>query len=216
MLCFEEYETFDATGLADLIAKREISASEALEAALARAHALNPELNALTMLREEDAKQAAEGQLPDGPLSGVPFLLKDLGGEAVDFPANNGSNLLRDTRYSKNSALIDRLFALRSEHLRTHDSSGRRRRMCDRGRGLRRTDAQPPGIFNGPPAAPRADRVPRLRPGSCPRPMAPTAADRCASLRPPAACSASSRPAHACRTDRSPTRAGPAWQSKVS
>ena len=111
MPCFEEYESFDAIGLADLIAKREISASEALDAALARAHALNPELNALTMLREDAARQAAEGRLPDGPLCGVPFLLKDLGGEAVDFPANNGSNLLRDTRYSQNSTLIDRLFA---------------------------------------------------------------------------------------------------------
>ncbi len=111
MPCFEEYENYDATGLTDLIAKREISASEALDAALARAHALNPDLNALTMLREEDARQKAQGQLPDGPLSGVPFLLKDLGGEAVDFPANNGSNLLRDTRYSKNSTLVDRLFA---------------------------------------------------------------------------------------------------------
>jgi len=107
---FEEYENFDATGLAGLIAKREISAGEALDAALARAHALNPELNALTMLREDAARKAAAGRLPDGPLAGVPFLLKDLGAEAVDFPANNGSNLLQDTRYSQNSALVDRLF----------------------------------------------------------------------------------------------------------
>ncbi len=110
---FPEYETFDATGLAGLVAAREVSAAELLEAALERAHALNPQLNALTMLREEAARRHASAAVASagtrGPLAGVPFLLKDLGGEAVDFPANNGSVLLKDTRYPKNSTLIDRL-----------------------------------------------------------------------------------------------------------
>ncbi|AXS41517.1 amidase [Breoghania sp. L-A4] len=108
---FAEYETFDAIGLAGLVARREVSAAELLDAALARAHALNPQLNALTMLQEDAARRLAVSGAPEGPLSGVPFLLKDLGGEAVDFPANNGSVLLKGIRYPRNSTLIDRLLA---------------------------------------------------------------------------------------------------------
>src|SRR5690606_39470875 len=49
--------------------------------------------------------------LPDGPLKGVPFLLKDLGAEAVDFPSNNGSKLFEGTVYGQDSALYARLKA---------------------------------------------------------------------------------------------------------
>jgi amidase/6-aminohexanoate-cyclic-dimer hydrolase len=49
--------------------------------------------------------------LPDGPLHGVPFLLKDLGAEAVDFPSHNGSELFRNTRYARDSTLYKLLAA---------------------------------------------------------------------------------------------------------
>ena len=42
-------------------------------------------------------------------MQGVPFLLKDLGAEAVGFPGHNGSMLLKDTQYSGNSSIVDRL-----------------------------------------------------------------------------------------------------------
>ena len=73
-----DYLREDATGLAALIARREISAAEALEAALARAAKVNPKLNAITMDLSERARREAAGAL-SGPLAGVPFLLKDLG-----------------------------------------------------------------------------------------------------------------------------------------
>ena len=49
--------------------------------------------------------------MPDGPLKGVPFLLKDLGAEAIDFPSNNGSRLFADTRYGLDSSIYARLKA---------------------------------------------------------------------------------------------------------
>ncbi len=75
---FPEYDSLDALGLAALIGRREVSAAEALEAALARADARNPPLNAIVERFDEEARRRAAGPLPAGPLSGVPFVLKDL------------------------------------------------------------------------------------------------------------------------------------------
>jgi amidase len=104
-----DYEAYDALGLARLVAAGETTPEELLEAALARAAALNPRLGALVHLEPEVARRLIAAGLPDGPLRGVPFLLKDLGAEAVDFPASNGSRLLADTRYEQDSELYLRL-----------------------------------------------------------------------------------------------------------
>jgi amidase len=75
----EDYLAQDAMGLAELIAGRQVSAAEVLEAALARTAKVNPKLNAITLdLSERARAEARDGQL-QGPLAGVPFLLKDLG-----------------------------------------------------------------------------------------------------------------------------------------
>ncbi|PKP63690.1 MAG: amidase, partial [Alphaproteobacteria bacterium HGW-Alphaproteobacteria-8] len=95
----DAYGAHDALGLAALVARGEASAVELLDEALARAAALNPRLNALVLLQPDVARRMIAAGLPEGPLRGVPFLLKDLGAEAVDFPAHNGSRLLADTRY---------------------------------------------------------------------------------------------------------------------
>ncbi len=75
---FPEYDHQDAIGLAHLVARREVSALEVLEAALERADARNPRLNAVVARYDDEARAHARGPLPPGPLSGVPFLLKDL------------------------------------------------------------------------------------------------------------------------------------------
>jgi amidase/6-aminohexanoate-cyclic-dimer hydrolase len=73
--------------------------------------ALNPAINAVTMLQEGVARRLIAEGLPEGPLKGVPFLLKDLGAEAIDFPGNNGSRLFADTRYAQDSSIYVRLKA---------------------------------------------------------------------------------------------------------
>ncbi len=105
------YETHDAVGLAALVRRGEVTPDELLDEALARVEALNPHINAVTMLREDVARRSISERLPDGPLSGVPFLLKDLGAEAIDFPSNNGSRLFAGTRYARDSAIYARLKA---------------------------------------------------------------------------------------------------------
>lgn len=73
--------SLDATAQAELVRKREVSASELVEAAIERIEALNPRLNALTcnLYDQARAKARAHG---DGPFAGVPFLIKDLIGVA--------------------------------------------------------------------------------------------------------------------------------------
>jgi amidase len=103
--------TQDATYLAQQVAQGAASADELLDEALARVRAFNPALNAVVMLQEETARAAIKAGLPDGPFKGVPFLIKDLGAEAIDFPSNNGSNLLRNTAYTYDSAIYARMRA---------------------------------------------------------------------------------------------------------
>jgi amidase/6-aminohexanoate-cyclic-dimer hydrolase len=107
----EIYEQYDAVGLAELIQRGEAAPEELLEEALKRVEALNPEVNAVTMVQEKVARRLIEEGLPDGPLKGVPFLLKDLGAEAIDFPSNSGSRLFAGTRYAQDSSIYVRLKA---------------------------------------------------------------------------------------------------------
>jgi amidase/6-aminohexanoate-cyclic-dimer hydrolase len=106
-----DYDRHDATGLAALVAHREVTPDELLDEALARTASLNPGLNAVVLIQEDIARQAIRRGLPDGPFRGVPFLLKDLGCEAVDFPSHNGSRLFADTRYRRDSAIWERIRA---------------------------------------------------------------------------------------------------------
>ena len=76
---FADYRKYDAIGLAALIAKRQVSAKEVLETAIARAEQVNPSINAIIHKQYEQARRAVTHGLPQGPFSSVPFLIKDLG-----------------------------------------------------------------------------------------------------------------------------------------
>jgi Asp-tRNA(Asn)/Glu-tRNA(Gln) amidotransferase A subunit family amidase len=99
---FEEYRRHDAVGLAELVARREVSASELLETAAARMAEVNPKINAVV----QDLTERARGEAPaSGPLSGVPFLLKDLGASLAGTPTTGGSHLFKDVVAPADSAL---------------------------------------------------------------------------------------------------------------
>jgi amidase len=91
-----EITSLDATAQADLVRDGEASPIELVEAAIARAEAVNPDLNAIIHPRYEEARAAAEGELPDGPFRGVPFVLKDLGaGAEAGQPLHMGMEALK-------------------------------------------------------------------------------------------------------------------------
>ncbi|MBC2833925.1 amidase [Paragemmobacter straminiformis] len=101
----------DATELANWVARGDVSPSELLDAALAATAKRNPVINAVVLVQEETARKSIADGLPHGPFRGVPFLLKDLGAEAIDFPSHNGSRLLANTRYARDSAIFERMRA---------------------------------------------------------------------------------------------------------
>lgn len=101
----------DATDLAMAVAAGRVSPTELLDAALSATARLNPDLNAVVLVQEDTARAHIAAGLPHGPFRGVPFLLKDLGCESVDFPGHNGSRLLANTQYAQNSSIYTRIKA---------------------------------------------------------------------------------------------------------
>src|SRR5215813_1376567 len=93
MLTPSEYESCDALDLAALIAKKQVTASEVVEMAIALIEAANPALNAVVHKMYDSARAAVAAGLPPGPLAGVPFLIKDLGAWCKGARAGNGSRL---------------------------------------------------------------------------------------------------------------------------
>ena len=77
----------DATAQAELVRRGEATPAELVDAAIERAERLEPELLAIVSRQFERARdEAANSELPRGALSGVPYLLKDLGAYPVPGP----------------------------------------------------------------------------------------------------------------------------------
>lgn len=104
---YSEYRKYDGIGLANLIRTGELSSSEVLEAAVARAEQVNPRLNAITNRLYEQARERARSS-PDGPLGGVPFLLKDLHQEVAGLPTSGGSRALRTVPAAETAEVVRR------------------------------------------------------------------------------------------------------------
>ena len=74
----DEFATLDATAQAELVRRKEVKPLELVEAAIKRIERINPTINAVITPMYELARATAADALPDGPFTGVPFLLKDL------------------------------------------------------------------------------------------------------------------------------------------
>jgi amidase len=98
----------DATAQAALVRSGEISAAELVEAAIERIEALNPTLHAVVTTMYDQAREAAAAGLPDGPFTGVPFLVKDLCAEVAGIRFTEGSRYLRDFVPAEDQELIRR------------------------------------------------------------------------------------------------------------
>ena len=98
----------DGIALSALIAKGELSASEALEASIGRAERLNPVLNAVVHPYYDLAREQVRRGLPKSPLSGVPMLLKNTGFEAEGMILSTGSELHRHTVSQRDSTITAR------------------------------------------------------------------------------------------------------------
>jgi len=93
----------DATGQAELVSSGEVSPRELVEIAVNRAKEVNPEVNAIIAPLYDEALTASEGELPDGPFRGVPFIFKDLGAGLQGQPFHMGNRLLKERDFIKAS-----------------------------------------------------------------------------------------------------------------
>jgi amidase len=97
----------DAVGLAALVADRQVSARELVEAAIARYEERDGTLNAVVATRFDEALAEADAG-PSGPLAGVPFLVKDLACDVAGLPSTRGSRLWADAVATEDSELARR------------------------------------------------------------------------------------------------------------
>jgi amidase len=100
--------SLDAIAQAELVRRGELTASELVEAAIERIERVDPTLNAVIRTTFDEARIAAAGPLPDGPLAGVPFLVKDIGAPMAGVPDTMGSRALRDHRPATDGPLVAR------------------------------------------------------------------------------------------------------------
>ena len=103
----------DATALADLVRRGEVTAVELVEAAIERIERLNPALNAVITRMDDQARAAAAAHgaaNKAAPFAGVPFLLKDLIAEYAGVVIAEGSRFLHGRCVSTHdSELVVRL-----------------------------------------------------------------------------------------------------------
>lgn len=90
-----ELHHLDATGQAEAVASGQVSARELVEHAIERIERLNPELNAVIWSDADGARAAADGPVPQGPFTGVPFLIKDIGATQAGLPTWLGNQALK-------------------------------------------------------------------------------------------------------------------------
>lgn len=88
---FDEYSKFDATGLATLVRQRQVLPEELMKSALEGVEKLNPTINAVVSVLPNEARQEIVNGLPDGPFTGVPFLIKESSAQAKGIPVQLGS-----------------------------------------------------------------------------------------------------------------------------
>ncbi|MGW1603515.1 amidase [Streptomyces eurythermus] len=99
-----EYVSFDAVGLAELMAKGEVTPAEVETAAREAAQAVDPQINAIVETWPAD-------DAPDpgsAPLAGVPFLIKDMGVAMAGRRMELGSRLALGNVARADSALMAR------------------------------------------------------------------------------------------------------------
>lgn len=108
--CDDALGTLDAVGIAQKISQGEISAAEAVEAAIERAKAVNPVLNAIVTETYALARKQVTNIIP-GPFAGVPSFIKDTD-DVAGVTTLWGSQAVPCKPAKKSKKFIKQLFSL--------------------------------------------------------------------------------------------------------
>jgi amidase len=102
-----EYLRHDAVGLAECVARGEISAPELLDIALRQSAATQPKTNAICRLMESEARSQLKKPLT-GPFAGVPFLIKDCAQDYAGLPTTYASRSMQDAVAPEHAHVVRR------------------------------------------------------------------------------------------------------------
>ena len=108
MLSFADYRKHDALDLAELVKTKKVTPQELFDAALARMREVNPKINAVVLEHEDVARKSIKDGLSQGPLSGVPYLLKDLGALLKGTVTTGSLKLTREAVADIDSTYVER------------------------------------------------------------------------------------------------------------
>ena len=97
------YTSSDAVALGEHVRRKDISAAEAVEAAIVVIERLNPQLNAVIHRLYDMARAQVPNVPPQAPFAGVPFLLKELASMWRGAPLTNSCAWLKDARAPEDS-----------------------------------------------------------------------------------------------------------------
>jgi len=108
MISLTDYSSHDGLGLAALVARKEVTPKELLEAALAGVAKVNPRLNAVLQTLPEMAAGEIAAHPPTGPFAGVPFVIKELILHAKNVRFDSGCRLAQGTIPTADTELMAR------------------------------------------------------------------------------------------------------------
>jgi amidase len=104
-----EYAAYDGLGLAELVARKEVTAKELALTAVEAIERANPELRAVVEVYPDQTDGLDERKLGDGPFRGVPFLIKDVFGHEQGRLIEYGSRLCQGMIVEESTAFLRQL-----------------------------------------------------------------------------------------------------------
>ena len=103
----DAFSGIDAVGQAALVREKKVTSLELVDAAIARIESGNPKVNAVVAEYFDKARKQAKTSLPASPLSGMPYLIKDLNDIKGEI-ATSGSRLMATHIGAENSLLAQK------------------------------------------------------------------------------------------------------------
>ncbi len=108
-MSIDQYSKYDGLGLADLVRRKEVSARELVDCALAAIERLNPDLNCVVQTLRREALAEIKRGLAPGPFHGVPFLVKEFGMHFKGMKTSAGSRLAAGVQFDSDTELMARM-----------------------------------------------------------------------------------------------------------
>ncbi len=106
-----EYASYDALGLAELVARKQVSPKELAQTAVAAKEKIDPAVKSVVELYADRIEGLDEKSLGNGPFRGVPFLIKDVFGHEKGRRIEFGSRLCAGMTVEMGTYFLDMLKA---------------------------------------------------------------------------------------------------------